>query len=378
MRTYAFLLLVLLLMVPALSAQDVSYLPQAGDGQFGQILRLITEFIFVNSGAPTQAKLTFKLPNGTPMALNLEGIGSVTEHNFALARGQSVSFKTMGVGAPNVGYAVLTAGGPLAGGGGATGVGGTGVFIQIDIPSGTVINEAGVPLVKELSAFSLFVDTQGSRNTALAIVNPAGSGVLGGGGGPIPAARLNLFDKSFNFIATTDVPIPPGEQRNNFIAGYFDPEQVPEVNDMCGSVTVTPVSVLAGGVAPPPMAGLTVRTNNLGTAFPAAVPTFTPFPVIPGAAALLDAGVSGTVSLESEGLNISLDLRDATRLITGAVFFVFDRGQLIAEVVRPVRTTDVLSFFLDLPGTRASLTRLGVEVRLIYGGGEISPLMPIE
>ena len=317
MRTYAFLLLVLLLMVPALSAQDVSYLPQVGDGQFGQILRLITEFIFVNSGAPTQAKLTFKLPNGTPMALNLEGIGSVTEHNFALGRGQSVSFKTMGVGVPNVGYAVLTAGGPLAGGGGATGVGGTGVFIQIDIPSGTVINEAGVP-------------------------------------------------------------IPPGEQRNNFIAGYFDPEQVPEVNDMCGSVTVTPVSVLAGGVAPPPMAGLTVRTNNLGTAFPAAVPTFTPFPVIPGAAALLDAGVSGTVSLESEGLHISLDLRDATRLITGAVFFVFDRGQLIAEVVRPVRTTDVLSFSLDLPGTRASLTRLNVEVRLIYGGGEISPLMPIE
>ncbi len=173
----SFLGLVLLLTTPAVQAQEISYLLQVGDGQFGNIIRLITEFIFVNSGGDTQVNLAFKLPDGSPMTLNLVGIGPVTEHDFELGRGESAKFSTMGEGAPNVGYAVVTAGGPLAGGSSGSGVGGTGVFIQIDVPSGTVINEAGVPLVKEMSAFSLFVDTTERRNTALAIVNPAGPGV---------------------------------------------------------------------------------------------------------------------------------------------------------------------------------------------------------
>ncbi len=73
MRICPFLLFVLLLTVPAVQAQEVSYLPQVGDGQFGDVIRLITEFIFVNSGADTQVNLAFKLPDGSPMTLNLVG-----------------------------------------------------------------------------------------------------------------------------------------------------------------------------------------------------------------------------------------------------------------------------------------------------------------
>ena len=376
MRICSFLLFVLLLTAPAVQAQEVSYLPQVGDGQFGDFIRLITEFIFVNSGASTQVTLAFKLPDGAPMTLDLVGIGPTTEHTFALGRGESAKFSTMGEGAPNVGYAIVTAGGPLAGGSSGSGVGGTGVFIQIDVPSGTILSETGVPLVKGLSAFSLFVDTTGTRDTALAIVNPAGPGVLGGGGGPTTAARLSLFDKSFSLIATTDRELAPGERVSEFMNDIFGPKvAVPEE----GSLTVTSVTPQGGGGSATPLAALTVRTNNLAAIFPEGVPTFTAFPVVPGAAALLSTGVMGTVTQESPAtVNVTLDLSQASRPVKGAIFYILDHGELIGEEVRSVDTLDFASFAFELPGRSGSAGVEDVEVRLIYEGGEITPRMPVQ
>ena len=78
-----------------------------------------------------------------------------------------------------------------------------------------------MPLVKELSAFSLFVDTTGTRNTALAIVNAGGSGLSGGPSANSPVVRMSVFDLFFNLIATTDIPLPEDGQINNFISGFF-------------------------------------------------------------------------------------------------------------------------------------------------------------
>ncbi len=378
-RRSSFLGLLLFLTTPGVQAQEVSYLPQVGDGQFGSIIRLITEFIFVNSGTDAQVNLAFKLPDGNPMPLNLVGIGSVTEHDFILRRGESARFSTLGEGAPSVGYAVVTAGGPLAGGSSGSGVGGTGVFTQIDVPSGTIINEAGVPLVKELSSFSLFVDTTGTRDTALAIVNPPGPGILGGGGGPTTTAQVNLFNTSFEQIAASNVPLAPGQRISDFVSGIFDPEVVPEINDMVGSMTVRSSLLAGGGGIGAPLAALTVRTNNLGAAFPEGVPTFTPFPVVPGAAFLVSTGVAGTVTRESTGtLNVTLDLRESVRPVKGAIFYLFDRGELISERVRSVDTNDSASFLFEVPGRLGSATATSVEVRLIYEGGEITRRMPVQ
>ena len=366
----------MLLTTPAVQAQEISYLAQVGDGQFGDVIRLITEFIFVNSGADTQVNLAFKLPDGSPMTLNLVGIGPVTEHDFELASGASASFSTMGEGDPNVGYAVVTAGGLLAGGSSGSGVGGTGVFTQIDVPSGTIINEAGLPLVKELSAFSLFVDTTGTRDTAVAIVNTGSPVSAGVATTPTQTALLSLFTISGGAdLATAAVEVPAGKQVNKFIGGpggYFDPEQVPELEDFQGSVTVTNANPGDGSM----WAALTVRTNNLGAVFPEGVPTFTAFPVVPGAAALVSSGVMGTVSQESLGrLNVALDLGNAARFVKGAIFYVYDNGELISEEVRAVDTLDLASFMLKV---RRGSGPVDVEVRLIYEGGEIPPRMPIQ
>ena len=381
MYRFPLLGLVLVLTTPAIQAQDVSYVPQIADGEISGI-QLITEFIFVNSGGPAQVNLAFKQTDGSPMPLNLVDIGQVTEHDFALGSGQSASFSTVGEAEAYepgfaVGYAVVTAGIQGAGGGGGTSVGGTAVFIQKDLATGTVFNEAGVPLVKELSAFSLFVDTTGTRNTALAIVNAGGSGLSGGPSANSPVVRISVFDLFFNLIATTDIPLPEDGQINNFISGFF-PGLTGLIN-LLGSVTVTSLNLQGGGGSAPLLAGLTVRTNNAGGSFPEVVPTFTAFPVIPGAAALVSAGVMGTVTQESTGtLHVTLDLRDVARPVKGAIFYVFDRGELIGEVVRSVSTLDFASFVLELPGHPGPLDVKGVEVRLIYEGGEITPRMPVQ
>ena len=72
--SFSFLGGVLLLTASAIRAQAVSYVPQVGDGETSGI-QLITEFIFVNSGGPAVVNLAFKQTNGSPMPLNLVGIG---------------------------------------------------------------------------------------------------------------------------------------------------------------------------------------------------------------------------------------------------------------------------------------------------------------
>ncbi len=322
------------------------------------------------------------------------GIGAVPEYNFALGSGDSASFITTGagrpqIGTPQVGYAVVTAGGQGAGASGS-GVGGTAVFIQIDLVSGTVINEAGVPLVKALSEFSLFVDTMGTRDTALAIVN-TGSPVPAGGS-TTPTVLLSLFDTIASGaalatstepmpLAQVEVPIPTRQQVNRFIAtrgpgGYFDTEQVSELEDFQGSVAVTNANPGDGSM----WAALTVRTNNAGKKLSdGLVSTFTPFPVVPGAVALVAVGMRGTVTQESTGtLHVTLDLRDATHPVKGAIFYLSDRGALIGEEVRSVETLDFASFILEVPARSGPVNVDGVEVRLIYEGGEITPRMPIQ
>ena len=86
----------------------------------------------------------------------------------------------------------------------------------------------------------------------------------------------------------------------------------------------------------------------------------------------------GTVTQESpETLHVTLDLREATRPVKGAIFYVFDGGELIREVVRSVDTRDFASVSIEVAG-RAGLNTIGVEIRLIYAGGEITPRMPVQ
>ena len=77
-------------------------------------------------------------------------------------------------------------------------------------------------------------------------------------------------------------------------------------------------------------------------------------------------------------VHVTLDLRDATHPVKGAIFYLSDRGALIGEEVRSVETLDFASFILEVPARSGPVNVDGVEVRLIYEGGEITPRMPIQ
>ena len=148
-----------------------------------------------------------------------------------------------------------------------TSVGGTAVFTRKDALTGVSLYEAGVPATGTLTDFTVVVNTLGDLNTGIAFVNPPQS--------PPVAANVNLtlYDQSFMMIAQVNLMLNSGEHLPRFISEFFMGIPIPA--NIEGSLTVA--SSL-------PLAAITLRQNEPPMAFPAAVPTLTTFPVIPGRA----------------------------------------------------------------------------------------------
>ncbi|MFQ5740227.1 MAG: hypothetical protein ACE5JX_14570, partial [Acidobacteriota bacterium] len=209
------------LLIPFSRAADVFYFPQIGDGVVGSI-QFRTSFIFVSTGEATTIRVEFfrSETDAEPLVVTLlqgeQELGTDSVFDIPLAKGASIALETAGTGAIAVGYARVTV---------ATNgdVGGTAVFTRAD--DGVVLYEAGVPAVKELNDFTIFVDTVGTRNTGLALVNVAD----GQGASPSQADRevtLNLFGTDATSIATTNVPLGPGRHLPRFVPELFN--KVPE------------------------------------------------------------------------------------------------------------------------------------------------------
>ncbi len=350
MSTPRFLqLFVLLSSFALLPAQDVFFFPQVGDGRAGPI-RFQTSFIFVNTGGDTTITLDFfATETGDPLAVTLGGLGTQTSFEIPLSAGASVSVQTPGTGGIIVGYARITA--PP----GAS-VGGTAVFTRTDIPSGTILYEAGVPAARDLNDFTIFVDTIGDRNTGLAVVNTDRSAIPATSGNEV---QMRLFDLGFNEIATTVVPLPGGVHDARFVPEIFD--AVPQAAEMEGTVTVS---------SPDDLAAVTLRTNDaMGIDFPDEVPTLTAFPVVEGNAALM-AGFSGKLALSQSGkLSATLEFSGKYRP-EGALFLLYRDGKLLD------------ASYHDLPGAASGTetVQLGqvarvdhVEVQLLFPGVRNAP-----
>ena len=83
---------------------QIFYFPQVGDGTAGDI-RLQTTLIFVNTGEATQVRMEFFDSSGNPLALTLDGFGSVAELEIPLGKGEAISLRTSGQDPLKVGYA---------------------------------------------------------------------------------------------------------------------------------------------------------------------------------------------------------------------------------------------------------------------------------
>ncbi len=156
---------------PSGISPDTYYFAQVGNGQLGGI-GLQTSFSFANTiFQDGDVQIDFFESSGDPLVLTLEGLGSGSSFNFDLNSGESRVVRTDGLGGIKAGYARVST---------QEGVGGSAVFRRIDVPSGILETESGVPSARPLNSFSLFVVTTGDADTGLALANP----------GPVPAGEM--------------------------------------------------------------------------------------------------------------------------------------------------------------------------------------------
>ena len=258
--------------------QKVFYLPHIGDGMAQISPELLAQFqttvVFVSTGEGGDVTVEFFTSSGDPLSLTLmtaEGdtLGPDSTLNITLGPGEAFSAETVGVDPLQVGYARVTST--------DMSVGGTAVFTQSDVNTQEIIYEAGVPATETLlSSFTLFMDSLGSKDTGLAIVNPPG--------GMDANVTMGLFNKLFTtVIAMIDMVVETGQHVPRFISQFF--EDVPEAQEMAQEMQGV-VSVDSDQ----PLAAVTLRQNDDGR-------LLTAFPVIPGAA---QAPASGTFSVASK------------------------------------------------------------------------------
>lgn len=277
--------LVLLAFVSAVSA--ARYFPQVADGTAAGIT-LQSTIVLVNAGEETQARLSFFTSAGTPWPLEL-GTPPVEEGVFSLQlpAGGTVRLTTPGEsGGITVGYAVLEA--PET-------VEGTAVFAGKDANTGVSLFEAGVPATTLVQKFTIFVDTRGSLDTGLAIVNP----------GPKTAElSYRLRDKNHVLLAERSGPevnLAPGGHQARFVTELFQGVQgvdAATVREMEGTLEVTCTNTL---VAP-----VTLRQFVSQETFPEIVPVLTTLPVVPGIAGAAPNGWRLVWSDEFDGEAVDL------------------------------------------------------------------------
>lgn len=276
MKKGPYLVVLFLLFTAPVLAEDTFYFPLIGDGTSGTI-RFQTRLVLVNTGGETTVEIAFFDQQGNPLPLSLKDqTNPVSSLDISLKLGETFSTETTGTGTLQVGYACVTdATGVQAG----SSVVGTAVFTRADVPSGVTLYTAAVPASGSVTDFSVFVDTVGSKNTGLAILNPPSMNSLTTTLGREPAGQDNLarvalkiYDKSFDLLDETIVELPEGSLVSKFTGGEF----FPGLPENVGSVT---------GESDRPVVVVALLQDDDGNPFPQSVANLAPFRVEPARAA---------------------------------------------------------------------------------------------
>ncbi|HLV01294.1 MAG TPA: SBBP repeat-containing protein, partial [Acidobacteriota bacterium] len=242
-----------------LESDHTFYFPQIADGQDARI-KFQTTLIFVNTGPATPVRIEFFDSHGAPLELTLGDLGSGAVFEIHLASGESFSIQTPGEGPVKVGYArVMT----------SDRVGGTAIFARSDALVRRNLYEAGVPASTARSMFSFFLDSLGTRDTGVAIVNPPD--LLPGQDG-LAQITLQLSDQDGNPLDNTVLELEPGEHRAAFVAELFSDIAL-QASEMRGLVTA---------VSDRPVVAVTLRqSDDPNVEYPNEVASLTAFPVLP-------------------------------------------------------------------------------------------------
>ncbi len=184
------------------------YLAQFANGNQGN-LGVRTSLTLVNTGLDSGANIDFFDTGGNPMEVTLGSLGKRSRFSLALKRGESRTLVSSGTGNLQVGHVRVQA---------LEKVAGTAVYTGVDLPTGTVLYEAGLPLMKPLKRFSLFVDSLGNRNTGIAFANGQDTSAT-------PELethlRLRLYDTQFVLLGEKSLTLPLYSQQSRFVHELF-------------------------------------------------------------------------------------------------------------------------------------------------------------
>jgi len=249
--------------------QNVKFLPQILDGRAGDV-RFHSSLFFMNQGSKTSVTVEFFDSSGNVWVLGFGDLGRGTSFTFDLENGEARKIETEGSASLGVGYGRLRLGEAVTC---------MCVVIGMDIPSGVVFYEAGVPASEPLTRFSIFLDSLGIRNTGLALVNPP---VVSEESGEATVV-MRLYDSSARLLGEQLIgPLDPGQHLPRFIHQLIDdPELAKQAEEILGTVSFE---------SDRPVAALTLRQSD-GPArdFQEEVPVFTTFPVISGESFVADS-----------------------------------------------------------------------------------------
>jgi len=194
------------------------------------------------------------------MPIQLPGRDPSAHVILNLRQGEAFSAQTPGTGELRVGYARIVT---------SPEVSGTAVFTRIDAKTGVVLYEAGVPASRPMSNFAVLVDSLGTRDNGVALVNA--SQALQSSDG-MAKAELTLFGTLMNQVGKKTLPLSRGEHLAKFAPEIFE-EEASQAGDMQGMIFVD---------SDQPLAAVTLRQNeDPGRQFPDGMPTLTGFPVLP-------------------------------------------------------------------------------------------------
>jgi hypothetical protein len=231
-------------------AQNLYYLPQVANGDFGSGKYKTTFVLFNNSDKTVYVGLDLTDDKGNPLVMTIPGTGTDSSFSLTLPAGSSSFLQTDGKGAVAAGAATVTATSPI----------GVSAIFSIYDPNGNYQTETGVGNSAPQTNFVLPVDTANFRNgifnTGLALYNP---------GDDEANISLALRNTSGAIIATAGLKMAGGEHIAKFIAGAN--EFFPGSGAMQGTLLVQSST---------PIAAMVLRQFSSSTA-----PSYTSLPVVP-------------------------------------------------------------------------------------------------
>lgn len=259
-------------------AQVEFNLAQVANGTFSDGTIRTSFVIFSRSAATVTASLSLTRDDGSPLSVNIPGLGRGSLFTSTLPPGGSVFYQTDGLGDPASGGARVSSSGPV----------GVSAVFSISDSKGRLVTEAGVADSTALNRFSIPVEVNANFDTGAAFFNRGSTAVT---------LNETVLDRAGSILGARTEILPAGGHAAQFVSELF-PSLV------AGEESAGPKREFRGSLivsASSPIAAVALRQNR----FPLSLTTL---PVAPGASQGHPLGPVPLLRQSVSGVDVTQDI----------------------------------------------------------------------